>query len=66
VNILWNVQLQLTRVQTLQPAVFIRGVNEDFQFVVEFFDLLRMKGTTGEKISEFVTSFNKYKLPWEK
>jgi hypothetical protein len=30
-----------------QLAVFIRGVNEDFQLVVELLELVPMKGKTG-------------------
>jgi hypothetical protein len=40
-----------------QLAVFIRGVNEDFQLVVELLELVSMKGKTGadEFVSELVT-----------
>jgi hypothetical protein len=52
----------------VQLAVFIRGVNEDFQLVVELLELVPMKGKTGadEIFSELVTLFSKYELPWEK
>jgi hypothetical protein len=50
-----------------QLAIFIRGVNEDFQLVVELVDLVPMKGKRGAEIfSELVTLFSKYELPWEK
>jgi hypothetical protein len=51
-----------------QLAVFIRGVNEDFQLVVERLELVPTKGKTGddELFSELVTVFSKYELPWEK
>jgi hypothetical protein len=52
----------------VQLAVFIQGVNEDFQLVVELLELVPMKGKTGadEFFSEFVTIFSKYELPWKK
>jgi hypothetical protein len=50
----------------VQRAIFIRGVNEDFQLVVELLDLLPLKGTTGGEFSKFVTLFSKYELPREK
>jgi hypothetical protein len=51
---------------TVQLAVCIRGVNEDFQLVVELLELVPMKGKTGtnEILSELVTLFSKYELPW--
>jgi hypothetical protein len=43
----------------IQLAVFIRGVNEDFQIVKELLELVPMKRKTGadEVLSELVTVF---------
>jgi hypothetical protein len=47
-----------------QLPVFIRGVNEGFQLVVELLELVPMKGEAGadEIFSELVTLFSKYEL----
>jgi hypothetical protein len=53
----------------VQLAVFIRGVNEDFQLVLELSELVPMKGKTGAKeiFSELVNfSKHEYELPWGK
>jgi hypothetical protein len=49
VKIVWRILLQLTRAQMLkaQLAVFVQGVNEDFELVEELLELDPMKGKTG-------------------
>jgi transposase-like protein len=51
-----------------QLAVFVRGVNEDFELVEELLELVPMKGKTGavEIFSQLVTLLNKFELPWGK
>lgn len=51
----------------VQHAVFIQGVNVDFQLLVEFSDLVPVKGTTDadEIPYELENLFSKYKLSRE-
>jgi hypothetical protein len=51
-----------------QLAVFVRGVNEDFQLVEELLELVLINGKTGadEIFSQLVTLLNKSELPWGK
>jgi glycerol-3-phosphate dehydrogenase len=48
-----------------QLAVFVRGINEDFELVEELLELVPMKGKTGadEIFSQLVTFLNKFELP---
>jgi hypothetical protein len=50
-----------------QLAIFVRGVNENFE-LVELLELVPMKGKTGadEIVSQLVTLLNKFQLPWGK
>jgi hypothetical protein len=50
-----------------QLAVFVRGVNENFE-LMELIELVPMKGKTGadEIVSQLVTLLNKFELPWGK
>jgi hypothetical protein len=49
-------------------AVFVGGVNEDFELVDELLERVPMKGRTGadEIFSQLVTLLNKFELPWVK
>jgi hypothetical protein len=49
-------------------AVFVRGVNDNFELVDELLELVPRKGKTGadEIFSQLVNFLNKYELPWGK
>jgi hypothetical protein len=51
-----------------QLAVFVRGVNKDFELVEELLELVPMKRKTGadEIFSQLVNLLNKFELPWGK
>jgi hypothetical protein len=51
-----------------QLAVFVRGVNEDFELEEELLQLVPMKRKTGadEIFSQLVIVLNKFELPWGK
>jgi hypothetical protein len=51
-----------------QLAVFVRGVNEDFELAEDLLELVPMKGKTGadEIFSQLVTLLNKFDLLWGK
>jgi hypothetical protein len=51
-----------------QLAVFVRGVNKDFELVEELLELVPMRRKTGadEIFSQLVNLLNKFELPWGK
>jgi hypothetical protein len=53
---------------TAQLAVFLWGVNKNFQFVKELLELLHMKDGTGadQKFCQIMTLINKFDLRLEK
>jgi hypothetical protein len=48
-------------------AVFVRGVNENFQLVTQLLELVSVTGETGaDGVFFLVTVSSKYELRWEK